>query len=172
MQIKPTLKSSAADLRRYAKMTISIHKIQVGIFTGSEKSKCCITTGCFNLQRECVINALVDLHLYLGKISGKSLNLHTVRLGIETFLNNPQLGECIVAWYENRILGQLEIKKPFEVWYNTSYWYVDNYVVFPEVQRQGVGTKMFDYVKELANAKKIQQLRLYVATQNIGARQF
>jgi len=154
-------------------MTHPLLKVKIGILMHSEKSDYLVTDSGYHLSREYVIRELVALHMYLGNRLGENLNPGTVQSGIQMLLENPRLGQCLVAWCEkNRILGQLEIKKPFEVWHNASYWYLDNYVVLPEFQKRGVGTEMLNYVKRIAHTEHPEYISLYVGTQNIEAKEF
>jgi len=159
--------------KQYSLMKNSLLKVKVGILMYSEKSDYLVTDSGYHLDREYVIRELVALQMYLGNKLGEKLNPNTVQSGIQVLLENPQHGQCLVAWCEkNRIMGQLEIKKPFEVWHNASYWYLDNYVVLPEFQKRGVGTEMLNYVKRIAHTEHPEYISLYVGTQNIEAKEF
>jgi ribosomal protein S18 acetylase RimI-like enzyme len=94
--------------------------------------------------------------------------------GVKSILENPSLGHVILAWRhsDNRILGQVEIKKPFEVWYNSGYWYIDNHVVFPNDQEKAVGSALLDYVKNNAKNEGVNRLRLYVGHMNEKAKTY
>lgn len=120
------------------------------------------------LSRHAVIESIVRLHYHLARIYGVSLNHQTVTDGVKSILENPALGHVILAWRcsDKRILGQVEIKKPFEVWYNAGYWYIDNHVVFPDDQEKAIGTALLDYVKNNAKNEGVTRLRLYVGHMN------
>src|SRR5947208_3167744 len=111
-----------------------------------------ITNHGFILQREQVIESLVRLHLQLGETYEVRLNPQRVAAGVKAMLENPALGHVVLAWRssDHRVVGQLEVKKPFEVWYNAGYWYIDNHVVFEYDQRETVGTALLDYVSREA----------------------
>ncbi|MEH1857015.1 MAG: GNAT family N-acetyltransferase [Nostoc sp.] len=148
-------------------------KVCVGILLPSSYPNEIVTDDGHYFHRHQVIDEIVKLHLYLGHKLGENLNPMAVREGVETMIENSSLGQYVLAWTENdQVIGQLEIKKTFEAWYNSAYWYLDNYVVFPEFQKKGVGTILLNYVKKLADMEGIGCLRLYVANHNIDAEAF
>ena len=126
------------------------------------------------LSREVVTESMVRLHHHLAGIYGVSLSHPIVTDGVKSILENPALGHVVLAWRrsDNRIVGQLEVKKPFEVWYNAGYWYIDNHVVFPDDQEKAVGTALLNYVKNDAKNEGVARLRLYVGHMNEKAKTY
>lgn len=126
------------------------------------------------LPRQAVIESIVQLHYHLAEIYGISLNREIVTAGVNSMLQNPSFGHIILAWRrgDNQVMGQLEIKRLFEVLYNAEYWYIDNHTVFPSAQKQSVGSALLDYVKEEAVDKGVDRLRLYVGHMNEVAKAF
>jgi ribosomal protein S18 acetylase RimI-like enzyme len=141
------------------------------VLSGTHPTQVHTTSGQI-LSRQDVIESMVRLHQHLAKIYGVSLNHQTVTNGVKSILENPALGHVILAWHRsgNRILGQVEIKRPFEVWYNAGYWYLDNHIVFPNDQEKTVGTALLDYVKNSAKNEGVIRLRLYVGHMNEEAK--
>jgi ribosomal protein S18 acetylase RimI-like enzyme len=149
-------------------------KVSVGILiTNSSSNEIIVTSNGHRFLRNRVIEEIVELNLYLGQKLGENLDAGAVRNGVETMLENPSLGQYVLAWGENnQVIGQLQIKRIFEVWYNSVYWYLDNYVVSPEFQNKGVGTILLNYVKKLAVTTGIDCFRLYVSKDNTNAETF
>ena len=112
----------------------------------------------------------------VDSVSGETyevrLNPQRVAAGVKAMLENPSLGHVVLAWRcsDHRVVGQLEVKKPFEVWYNAGYWYIDNHVVFEYDQREMVGTALLDYVSREAQNNEVERLRLYVGHMNEKAK--
>jgi ribosomal protein S18 acetylase RimI-like enzyme len=119
------------------------------------------------LERQRVLNRLVELSVMLGEQHEAALDPAKVRLGVENMLRNPLLEQYVVAWSnDDRILGMMELKKRFESWYNHSDWHIDNFIVFHEFRNHGIGSKLLDYIKRAAMLEGIEVLWLEVAYAN------
>ncbi len=143
------------------------------VFCSTDPTQLYTTSGHI-LERQAVIESIVQLHYHLAEIYGISLNREIVTEGVNSMLRNPSFGHIILAWRrcDNRVMGQLEIKRLFEVLYNAEYWYLDNHTVFPSAQKQSVGSALLHYVKEEAMNMGVDRLRLYVGHMNESAKAF
>lgn len=132
------------------------------------------TTSGHILQRQPIIESIVQLHYHLAEIYGISLTHEVVTEGVNSMLQNPSFGHIILAWRpcDNRVMGQLEVKRLFEVLYNAEYWYIDNHTVFPDDQNKSVGSALLDYARTEAVNKGVDRLRLYVGHMNANAKTF
>jgi ribosomal protein S18 acetylase RimI-like enzyme len=119
------------------------------------------------LDRHRVLDRLVELSVQLGKLHKEELDAACVRRGIRTMLKNPLLGQFVIAWSnDDRIIGMMELKKRFETWRNHSDWHIDNFIVYQEFRRHGIGTRLMDYVKQAAALEGVESLWLDVMNVN------
>ncbi len=132
-----------------------------------------LVSGDRRIPAERLLDSMVDLQIYLARHLGEVLDREIVRAGVKHLLASPHIGQFLIAWSgDGRIVGQVEVKKIFEVWDNAPYWYLDNYVVAPEFQRMGIGARLVEAARRLGKAQGVKCLRLYVAHDNPDAKRF
>jgi len=68
------------------------------------------------LARDQVLRLSWRLHLQLERPTRCALNPQRVAAGVKAMLENPALCHIVIAWRnsDHRVIGQLEVKKPFE----------------------------------------------------------
>lgn len=148
----------------------TIKKIQVELLKAEGNW---LVSGDRRIPAEALLDSMVDLQTYLARHLGEALDPEIVRAGVKHLLASPEIGQFLIAWSgDGRIVGQIEVKKIFEVWDNAPYWYLDNYVVAPDFQRMGIGTLMFQAAKRMGKAHGVKCLRLYCAHENPDAKRF
>lgn len=101
---------------------------------------------------------------------GKVLDRATIERGVRELLAVPSRGRYFVACVSGEIVGQLMHTYEWSDWRCGEIWWLQSVYVRPEFRRQGVFTRLFRHIEELASHEAIG-LRLYVEDQNERAQQ-
>ena len=103
---------------------------------------------------------------------GKTLHEPTLRLGLGAALADPHKGFYTVAEADGKVVGHVLVTFEFSDWRNGFYWWVQSVYVWPEYRRAGVFRRIFEHVRERAQADPgVIGLRLYVERDNFRAQQ-
>jgi GNAT superfamily N-acetyltransferase len=93
-----------------------------------------------------------------------------VRKGVNSVFTNPSLGQYWVADVNGIVIASLLITYEWSDWRNTNVWWFQSVYVLPAFRRKGIFRSMYTNIKNEAHAKEVGGLRLYVETNNSGAR--
>ena len=124
-----------------------------------------ITTG----KRE-DIEALAHFQLDMAAESeGTVLDYETVLKGVSAAMDDSAKATYIVAKIGDKPIASMMLTKEWSDWNNRWYWWIQSVYVTPEHRQSGVYKAMYYYVKDMARAQNIPQVRLYVDKTNIRA---
>ena len=102
----------------------------------------------------------------------KTLDVETVRAGVQAMFENPSRGFYLVAVQAGAIVGSLMITTEWSDWRNGVFWWIQSVYVRPEARRSGVYTALHRTVRERASVNDdVCGLRLYVEEDNETARE-
>ena len=97
----------------------------------------------------------------------KKLDPETVRKGVEQGLLQPNKCRYFVAEAEGQVIGQVMVTYEWSDWRNGDLWWIQSVYVHPDHRRQGIFTKLYQYIEALARKdSKVRGLRLYVEEDN------
>lgn len=100
----------------------------------------------------------------------KLLDPQTVLEGVRTLIAAPVHGQYYVADIGSRVVGQLLITYEWSDWRNGRFWWIQSVYVSTEHRREGIFSKLFAHVSELARANpSVCGIRLYVEEHNAKA---
>ena len=97
------------------------------------------------------------------------LDLEKVIKGVRYFLDNPKQGFYVMGNNNNDPVSCLLIQKEWSDWRNTEVWWIHGVYVTPSQRGKGLFSKMFNYIKNLAESSNVSGLRLYVEKTNLKA---
>jgi ribosomal protein S18 acetylase RimI-like enzyme len=101
---------------------------------------------------------------------GKVLIPELVAAGVQRLLNEPSLGFYLVAEHGGKVVGCLMVTNEWSDWRNGLFWWIQSVYVEPAARRQGVYKRLYDFIRELAQADPgICGFRLYVEKENAVA---
>jgi ribosomal protein S18 acetylase RimI-like enzyme len=87
--------------------------------------------------------------------------------GVKTMINNPQMGFYLVGEDESGIQASLMVTTEWSDWRNGLFWWIQSVYVNQSCRRQGLYRKLYQKVKELAEAEAhVCGFRLYVEHDN------
>lgn len=115
---------------------------------------------------------LVDFAVAMAlETEHKALARDTVDAGIRAFLDDPGLGECLVAVDgSGEVVGTLSVTFEWSDWRNGHFWWIQSVYVAPEQRRQGVFGALYAELERRARAAPdVIGLRLYVERDNARA---
>ena len=98
-----------------------------------------------------------------------NLPYNKVLSGVKNLFLKPEYGLYIVAESQNKITGCLMITYEWSDWRNGLLFWIQSVYILPEYRRQGVFSKMYNFISNYAKEKGAAGLRLYVEKDNIGA---
>jgi ribosomal protein S18 acetylase RimI-like enzyme len=99
-----------------------------------------------------------------------TLDEKTLELGVQAVFQNPALGQYHVCVNGSKVIGSLLLTTEWSDWRNGTVWWLHSLYFMPEYRGQGLFSKMYRYVQDLANAdKNIRGIRLYVDNTNTNA---
>ncbi|MDG2091247.1 MAG: GNAT family N-acetyltransferase [Gammaproteobacteria bacterium] len=119
------------------------------------------------------VSSLVKFNILMAReTEGKELIPEEISLGVKNLLENLQLGFYIVAENKDEIIASLMITTEWSDWRNGSFWWVQSVYVIPEWRKKSVYSRLYGYVKDLAEKDgNICGFRLYVEKDNTIAQQ-
>ncbi len=96
-----------------------------------------------------------------------ALNRRLVGAGVRTVLAEPRHGFYMVADTGKKIVGMALITFEWSDWLNRQWWWLQSVYVDPAVRRQGVFSKIYGYIQEIAEHQgNVAGIRLYVEKEN------
>jgi len=101
---------------------------------------------------------------------GVELIPEVIAAGVETMIDNPQMGFYLVVELDNGIQASLMVTTEWSDWRNGMFWWIQSVYVRPQYRRQGLYRELYQRVKELAEQEpSVCGFRLYVERDNSTA---
>ena len=98
---------------------------------------------------------------------GLSLDRATLRAGVDAALEDESKAFYLLAETDREPVGQLMVTTEWSDWRNGWIWWIQSVYVKPEARRQGVYSRLYLSLTEMANARgDIRGMRLYVMREN------
>ena len=98
---------------------------------------------------------------------GKELDAKTVGKGVEQGLHQPEKCRFFVAETQGTVIGQAMVTYEWSDWDNGDLWWIQSVYVHANHRRQGVFTKLYQHIENLAREEnEVRSLRLYVKENN------
>jgi ribosomal protein S18 acetylase RimI-like enzyme len=99
---------------------------------------------------------------------GMALNRETLEQGVTRVFQEPGLGRywVIEDTETNTPAGMCMITQEWSDWHNRFYWWYQSVFISPEYRGQGLLGLMMRRIEEVAREQGVQELRLYVETEN------
>ena len=100
----------------------------------------------------------------------RELDRETALAGVKNLLKNPQYGFYLIAERAGETAGSLMITGEWSDWRNGIFWWIQSVYIRPEFRRQGIYSRLYAQVKEMARERgDVCGLRLYVEQENVAA---
>jgi len=117
------------------------------------------------------IAELADFNIRMAReTEGVELIPEVITAGVQTMIDNPQMGFYLVVELDNGIQASLMITTEWSDWRNGIFWWIQSVYVRPGYRRQGLYRELYLRVKELAEQEPaVYGFRLYVERDNIAA---
>ena len=117
--------------------------------------------------------AIIDFQVRMAReTEGIGLHRPTVEEGVQAVFNDPRKGAYWIAECEGETAGCLLTVPEWSDWRNGTVLWVHSVYVIPEARRRGVFREMYRALKAMVEASSdLRGIRLYVATENPGARE-
>jgi GNAT superfamily N-acetyltransferase len=109
---------------------------------------------------ECLALETENIRLETGKVVA----------GVRAVLEDPHRGTYLVAERGGTVVGGLLITYEWSDWRNASFIWIQSVYVEPSSRRQGVFTRLFQAVQEIAESPAYCGVRLYMEETNESAR--
>jgi GNAT superfamily N-acetyltransferase len=114
--------------------------------------------------------SIIDFQLKMARETENiTLVNETVTRGVDAVFHDQSRGQYYVAESDCRVVASLLITYEWSDWRNCNVWWFQSVFVVPELRRQGIFRKMYNYIRQLAEEQDIAGLRLYVETGNSKA---
>jgi ribosomal protein S18 acetylase RimI-like enzyme len=98
---------------------------------------------------------------------GKELLPEVIGAGVRSLLGRPASGFYLVAEADGQVVGSLLVTKEWSDWRNGDFWWIQSVYVRPAWRRQGIYTRLYRHVQELAaKDPAVCGFRLYVERDN------
>lgn len=112
--------------------------------------------------------ALVAFNLAMAKeTEGRELDATLLSQGVSRLLGSPEKGFYLVADIEGEIAGSLMVTFEWSDWQAKDYYWIQSVYISPQYRRQGIYKKLYQAVKDRAEAQGgAASFRLYVEQHN------
>lgn len=119
------------------------------------------------------LTALVQFNQAMAQeTEGLVLDETTLTKGVSTLLNAPEKGFYLVTEIKGEIAGSLMVTFEWSDWRAKDYYWIQSVYIRPQNRRQGIYGKLYNEVKNLAQANGgAASFRLYVEQENTAAQQ-
>ncbi|MGN6548264.1 MAG: GNAT family N-acetyltransferase [Aureliella sp.] len=95
-----------------------------------------------------------------------------VSAGVQAVFENSMRGFYLICQVDELAVGSLLITTEWSDWRNGNFWWVQSVYVRPAYRRRGIYSRMYRFVKELAESdQSVCGFRLYVEKANHRAQQ-
>ncbi len=117
------------------------------------------------------LSALVQFNQAMAlETEGLELADYPLTTGVETLLAHQDKGFYLVAEINNEIVGSLMVTFEWSDWRANNYYWIQSVYIRPENRRQGIYSKLYQAVKDIAEAEGgAASFRLYVEKENSNA---
>ena len=117
--------------------------------------------------------SILEFQLAMAKeTEGIELERETVEKGVAAVLEDPSKGLYYVAEENEEVIGSLLTTYEWSDWRNGTVLWIQSVYVIPGFRRQGVYSKIYEYVKgRVLKNDSLKGIRLYADKQNSGAQQ-
>ncbi len=123
-----------------------------------------------NLRRATIgdAQALAEFNINMAQeTEGIELIPEVIRAGVETMINNPQMGFYLVVEDAGEIAASLMVTTEWSDWRNGLFWWIQSVYVRPRNRRQGLYRQLYHRVKTMAEEEStVCGFRLYVEHDN------
>ena len=125
----------------------------------------------FRTAQKSEITHLVQFQIAMAwETETLKLDEPTVTQGVTAVFDNANRGQYHVCLVDKQIVGMLLLTTEWSDWRNGTVWWIHSVYFEPSHRGQGLFSKMYRYVQELAKADpQIRGLRLYVDHSNQNA---
>jgi GNAT superfamily N-acetyltransferase len=93
-----------------------------------------------------------------SETEGVELIPEVIAAGVESIINNPQMGFYLVVELDNGIQASLMVTTEWSDWRNGMFWWIQSVYVRPQYRRQGLYRELYERVKELAEQDLYREL--------------
>ena len=100
----------------------------------------------------------------------KTLDWDVLSRGVRRVLADVSKGRYFVAETAGRIVGTTMITYEWSDWRDGWIWWIQSVYVHPEFRGQGIFSRLYRHVAQLAESEGVRSVRLYVLTSNKRAR--
>ncbi len=116
---------------------------------------------------------IVDFQIRMAEeTEGIALDRSTVEQGVQAVFEDSRKGAYWIAEANGETVGCLLTVPEWSDWRNATVLWVHSVYVVPAARRRGVFRMMYQTLRKKVEASpEIQGLRLYVATENVGAQE-
>ncbi|MCR8922783.1 GNAT family N-acetyltransferase [Dasania sp. GY-MA-18] len=117
--------------------------------------------------------ALADFNSAMAlETENKLLVPEVILAGVRNLINNPHRGFYLVAEVEGAVVASLMVTTEWSDWRNGEFWWIQSVYVQTAWRRQGLYTRLYNKVKQLAQQQgDVCGFRLYVEQDNLIAQQ-
>ena len=114
------------------------------------------------------IDTLVKFNIALAQeTEQKQLSPSIVNQGVQVLFKNPKYGFYTIAEIEGEVIGCCMVTYEWSDWRCGLFWWIQSVYVKPEFRRQGIFTKLYEFLKEKAiQEQDVCGFRLYVEQSN------
>ena len=113
------------------------------------------------------IEQIAKNNVQLARISeNKYIESQKVLEGVKQVIKDRHKGFYVVAEEKNIIIGQVLVTFEWSDWQAFNIWWLQSIYVKEKWRRQGVLTKLLDFIHDLAVKENVTTFRLYVHKKN------
>jgi len=91
---------------------------------------------------------------------------------LKTLLGSPELGHIFVIEISNKIVGMVTILYTFSTALNEKVGILEDMIIAPDHQNQGLGSALIDYALVFAKSQGLKRITLLTDSTNIKAYRF
>jgi len=91
--------------------------------------------------------------------------------GLNLLIKNRN-SEIIIVKFENEIIGMISLQKIISTVMGTKVGLIEDFVIKDEYRDLGVGTCLFEYIKDYAKKNSLTRLQLVCDEDNLTAKEF
>jgi ribosomal protein S18 acetylase RimI-like enzyme len=91
--------------------------------------------------------------------------------GLNLLINNRN-SEIIIVKFENEVIGMITIQKIISTVMGTKVGLIEDFIIKDDYRDLGVGTYLFEYIKEYAKKNSLSRLQLVCDEDNTTAKEF
>ena len=111
--------------------------------------------------------AIIDFQQKMAmETEGMVLDYIIISSGVNAVFEDPTKGKYYVAIADDKVVASLLITYEWSDWRNSYIWWFQSVYVLPEYRREGIFSRMYDFVKYKALSSNVAGLRLYVESNN------